>query len=154
MEGTFAATPPLESLRYVIHWTATRRRHGVRIRIYLMIMDVSHAHFHPPAVRETYIELPAENWEEGYVGLLLRALCGTRDAAHQFDIFVNQLISAVGYEVGDSTPCVYTHSKEISIGWRHGDDMAFAGEKHVGGRICEVEQGHAAQEESDARVHR
>ena len=33
MQGTFAATPPLESLRYALHWVQTCGRHGRKLDI-------------------------------------------------------------------------------------------------------------------------
>ena len=54
---------------------------------------------------------------------------GTRDAAHEWDGFANKKIAAVGYQVGLSSPCIYVHSTEPSIGWRPGDDILFAGEE-------------------------
>ena len=47
--------------------------------IKLLVLDVSRAHFHPPAVREVYITLPPEDFEPGMVGKLLRTIYGTRD---------------------------------------------------------------------------
>ena len=83
----------------------------------------------PPAVRELYITLPDEDATPGMVGQLLRTLCGTRDAAHEWDDFAKTKISALGYQVGMSNPCLYVHGTEPSIGWRHGDDILFAGEE-------------------------
>ena len=45
--------------------------------------------------------------------------------------FANTKISAVGYQVGMSNPCLYMHGTEPSIGWRHGDDILFAGEEKL-----------------------
>ena len=132
MEGTFAATPPLEALRYVLHWAATiHRRNGRRVELKMIVLDVSRAHFHPKSVRETYIELPAEDGGEGMVGRLLRTMYGTRDAANQYDAFSNEKITGVGYLTGKSCPCLYRHKDALSIGWRHGDDMIFVGEDLV-----------------------
>ena len=104
MQGTFAATPPLESLKYVFHWIQTRRRrHGRKLDIKLLRL---------PAVRELYITLPDEDATPGMVGQLLRTLYGTRDAAHEWDDFANTKISAVGYQVGMSNPCLYVHGTE------------------------------------------
>ena len=39
MQGTFAATPPLESLKYVFHWIQTRRRRrGRKLDIKLLVL--------------------------------------------------------------------------------------------------------------------
>ena len=129
MQGTFAATPPLEGLRYLFHWTVTKHRWKGRVKeMKILVMDVSRAHFHPPSVRELYITLPEEDASPGMVGRLLRTLYGTRDAANQWDSFFNKEISELGYKVGESNPCLYMHRDLFSIGWRHGDDLVFAGE--------------------------
>ena len=73
MQCSFAATPPLERLRCVFHWVQTcRRRHGRKFDIKLLVLDVSRAHFHPPAVRELYITLP----EEDTMGRVARLMSG------------------------------------------------------------------------------
>ena len=127
---TFAATPPLEALRYLLSWSMTKRRRSGRwIRIVILVLDVSRAHFHPPAVRELYIDLPEEDFTPGFVGRLLRTLYGTRDAANQWDDYANSKIEALGFVVGMSSPCLYHHKDEECIGWRHGDDIIFAGER-------------------------
>jgi hypothetical protein len=43
--------------------------------------DVRRAYFHSPAVREVYVDLPEEGWEDGMCGKLLKSMYGTRDAA-------------------------------------------------------------------------
>ena len=50
----------------------------------MLVLDVSRAHVHPYAVREMYVELPEEDKVPGedMVGVLLRCLYGTRDAAN------------------------------------------------------------------------
>ncbi len=130
MQGTFAATPPLESLRYVLHWIATiRRRNRLKVRIKMLVLDVSRAHFHAPSVRELYIDLPEEDHTPGMIGRLLRTIYGTRDAANQWDAFFNDKVAKLGFDVGLSNPCLYRHRSALSIGWRHGDDLIFAGEE-------------------------
>ena len=48
MHGTFAATPLLERLRYVLHWVQTcRRRHGRKLDIKLLMLDVCRQHVPP-----------------------------------------------------------------------------------------------------------
>ena len=36
-----------------------------------------------------------------------------------------------GSQVGLSSPCIFEHSTEPSIGWRHGDDILFAGDEKI-----------------------
>ena len=64
------------------------------------------------------------------VGLLLKTMYGTRDAAMAFDRFATEVMEGAGYVMGMSTPCVYRHKSEPSVAWRHGDDIIVAGEPH------------------------
>ena len=66
----------------------TVRRQGPSLRKAkrkMLVLDVSRAHFHAPAVREMYVKLPEEDRLEGFVGRLLRTIYGTRDAAAQWE---------------------------------------------------------------------
>ena len=50
----------------------------------LAVVDVKRAYFDAPAIREIYIEIPAEDREPGdehRVGELQYSMCGTRHAA-------------------------------------------------------------------------
>ena len=105
------------------HWVQTcRRGQGQKLDIKLLVLDISRAHFHPPAVRELYITLPEEDSTPGMVGQFLRTLYRTRDAAHEWSNFANMKIAAVKYHVGLSSPCICVRNTEPSIGWRHSDD--------------------------------
>ena len=100
LAGTFAATPPLEALRYCLSFMATVHRvNGRRVELKMLVIDVSRAHFHPYASREVYIEVPPEDPEASgdQVGMLLRTMYGTRDAAAHFDEFCTGLIVQAGY---------------------------------------------------------
>ena len=81
------------------------------MKLKMLVLDVSRAHFHPYAARELYVELPEEDKVPGedMVGVLLRCLYGTRDAAnlwqeYSIDVFVNKL----GMELGVSNPCLFS----------------------------------------------
>ena len=129
MENTFAATPPLESLKYLLSRFQSRRRGPARSpgERKILVLDVSRAHFHPKCRRELYIRLPEEDAQAGFVGRLLRTLYGTRDAANAWDEFFNEAVVRREYEVGLSSPCLYYCAAEDSAGWRHGDDLVFEG---------------------------
>ena len=74
----FAATPPLESLKYVLSLCASTRSHRI------LSIDVKRAYFYAPAKRALFIVLPAEDrlpGDEDKVGQLNLSLYGTRDAA-------------------------------------------------------------------------
>ena len=64
LEGLFAATPPLEALRLLPSWAATRTDDGqlsvVGAGKSIMIADVSRAFFEAPARRDICVELSAE----------------------------------------------------------------------------------------------
>ena len=55
----FAGTPPLESLRVLCRWLATRSS-GRRSNKSMVVLDVKRAHFHAKATRRLFIELPPE----------------------------------------------------------------------------------------------
>ena len=59
----FAATPPLEAMRYIIHRAATNR-HGSK-RHCVMTVDVSRAYFNAVSTRDVFIEIPKEDRAEG-----------------------------------------------------------------------------------------
>ena len=79
---SFAATPPLESLRYNISRCSSAQCRQRPHR--LMAIDVSRAYFYAESIRPVFIELPKEDrlpTDEGMVGRLNLSLFGTRDAA-------------------------------------------------------------------------
>ena len=78
----FAATPPLESLRYIVSKCATHQSGSKR---YCMLSsDIKRAYFYAKAVRPVFIEIPKEDRKPGdddKIGKLNLRLYGTRDAA-------------------------------------------------------------------------
>ena len=75
----FAATPPTEVLKLMLHKLTTGKR-GKK----LLYADVSRAYFYAKAVRPVFFVLPAEYQlpgEEDMVGELYMSMYGTRDAA-------------------------------------------------------------------------
>ena len=67
IEGLVAATPPLEALRLILSWAATRDSGGPQSTVVqesrrksIMIADVSRAFFEAPAKRGICVELPEE----------------------------------------------------------------------------------------------
>ncbi len=82
----FAATPPLEALRLLVHEAATVRTHEEMGTKVIVINDVVRAFFEAPATRNICIEIPKEDLSEAdrrhdKVGHLRLSLYGTRDAA-------------------------------------------------------------------------
>ena len=56
LEGTFAATPPLEALRFMLSlfMTTSYTPKGKPRKLKLLFMDVSRAYLHAPVLREIY----------------------------------------------------------------------------------------------------
>ena len=78
----FAATPPLESLRYIVSRCASAQHRQRPHRI--LSIDVSRAYFYAESIRPVFIQIPEEDrlpGDEGMVGRLNLSLYGTRDAA-------------------------------------------------------------------------
>eukprot|EP00973_Karenia_brevis_P084664 11748684-Karenia_brevis.AAC.1 len=103
----FAATPPLESLRYIVSRCARNRHRGFKI----MTNDVKRAYFYAAATREIYIEIPAEDWEPGdeaKVAKLKLSFYGTRDAAQNWGREVDKFFVGIGFRKGAGSPCNYS----------------------------------------------
>ena len=81
----FAATPPLESLRYMISKCASNR--GGKGRYCILSSDIKRAYFYAKASRPVFIEIPVEDRQPGdghMVGKLNLSLYGARDAAQNW----------------------------------------------------------------------
>ena len=59
----YAATPPLEALRMVVSYAATKVDDGSRRQV--MVNDVRRAYVYAKATRDVYIELPQEDLDFG-----------------------------------------------------------------------------------------
>ena len=120
----FAATPPLETFKYLIARCAMgqSRRNPLRIAT----IDIKRAYFYAPCIREVFIEIPREDFEpgdEGMVAKLRLSLYGTRDVAQNWTAAYTSHLVKLGFNVGRSSPCNFYHSsKEICL-TVHGDDF-------------------------------
>ena len=80
----YAATPPLEALRLILHLAATNQPNGKHLK--LMTNDVSHGYFYAPIKpgHNIYVQLPPEDkgpGEEDMCGRLSYSMYGMRSAA-------------------------------------------------------------------------
>ena len=94
----FAGTPPLEALKILCRIASSRRK-----EYEMMHIDVSRAYFHAAVTRPVIIEIPPEDWQEGddgKVGVLLKSMYGTRDAASNWASEFTKTLQKVGFEVG------------------------------------------------------
>ena len=77
--------PPLEAKKMLfslavtegIGFKDTNKKKGMKIDF----IDIRKAYFQAAAVRDVYVELPEEDYEEGMCGKLIKSMYGTRDAA-------------------------------------------------------------------------
>ena len=82
----FAATPPLETLKFLASLCARGQKRKNPFR--MAVIDIKRAYFYAPAKRPVFIEIPAEDREKGdedCVGQLALSLYGTRDAAQNWN---------------------------------------------------------------------
>ena len=112
----FAGTPPLEALRIICSEASTV---GEKENV-IMVNDVRRAFFYARALRSVWIELPAEDYSEedqaeDNVGLLEMSLCGTRDAAQNWQHTVEEHLKSLGFRQGLASGSVFHHEvKQLS----------------------------------------
>ena len=124
----FAATPPIEALRYLLSKAATE---GKSEKV-VMLNDVSRAFFNAKVTREVYVQLPAEDIEPGeneMVGRLNLCLYGTRDAAMNWQECVADHLTKIGFRRGKAFPSLYYHRDRDIHTLVHGDDYVSVGGK-------------------------
>ena len=118
LEGTFAATPPLEALRFMLSLSMTTSYgpKGKPRKLKLLFRDVARAYLHAPVLREIYVELPPEDQEEGrdLVGRLLKSLYGTRDAGANWERKCSEVFKKLGFMSGVFSPCLHYNLEEES----------------------------------------
>ena len=131
-DGLFAATPPIEAKKALFSMAGTKgigypsghRERGNKIDF----IDVRRAYFHAKARREVYVELPAEDRDEGMCGRLNKALYGTRDAAQNWEHEYRKFMIEAGFTGGITTPCAFLHKGKAIRVVVHGDDFTVLGE--------------------------
>ena len=121
----FAATPPLETLKFLTAMCAKGQNGSHRKR--MAVIDIKSAYFYAPSKRPVFIEIPDEDKEEGdsgYIGRLELSLYGTRDAAQNWSAEYTATLRSWGFIVGRSSPCNFIHrDRDINM-TVHGDDFA------------------------------
>ena len=124
----FAATPPIEALRFLMSKAATIGQGDQAV----MLNDVSRAFFNAKVTREVYIQLPAEDvgpGEKDLVGRLNLCLYGTRDAAMNWQECVADHLTSIGFKRGQAFPSLYHHKERNIYTLVHGDDYVSVGDK-------------------------
>merc|ERR1711884_189382 len=124
----FAATPPLESLRYIVSRCASAQNRRRPHRI--LSIDVSRAYFYAESIRPVFIQIPEEDrlpGDEGLVGRLNLSLYGTRDAAQNWSVEYTRTLRAAGFEPGKASPCNFVHKTRDLCLAVHADDFTATG---------------------------
>ena len=101
VSSTFAATPPLEGLRFMLSKCMTGLRAKAVETAVLGFYDISRAHFHSAAWRKIVKRTPPEDTgcPSGFA-LLDKSMYGTKDAAQCFDVACENAMTKMGYTTG------------------------------------------------------
>ena len=125
----FAATPPIETLRFFVAIAAVgdprAKRRSDRLRRMLHI-DVSRAHWYPEAVRDVYVRLPAEDPrgnDPTICGKLKHTMYGILDAAQRWAVHYTKVLVDGGFLKGNASPCHLYHPVRSIYCLVHGDDF-------------------------------
>ncbi len=126
----FAATPPLEALRFIASLAASQEdREGDRDKI--MLIDVKKAHLYgkcddPNAFVELPVEDPSEDNQDS-VGKLNFWLYGMREAAQAWEEDYATKLKSIGFVRGVFAPTTFFCKKLRVRAVVHGDDFVFLG---------------------------
>lgn len=124
-EAIFAATPPLESVRFLL--SLQRSKKGYKV----MFIDIRRAHWTAKIDRLVYVRLPPEAIPEGYAepmcGRLNKAMYGCRDAARQWEAEITDFFVTNGFVPGLGSPVLFVHTVRDTKVTVHGDDVTSLG---------------------------
>ena len=123
----FAATPPLESLRYIVCKCASNQVGSGRFCI--LSSDIKRTYFYAKAVSLVFIEVPVEDRgpnDDGMVARLSLSIYGTMDAAQNLQK-ENMGMVSIGFKVGRFSPCNFYHPRLNITCTVHGDDFTSCG---------------------------
>ena len=125
-----AATPPLFATKMCISDAASRGDGGKGDRV-LQILDVKRAFLYGDIEDIVYVELPVEDpmHGKGFVGLLKKAMYGTRGAPHVWQKVVKTVMTRLGFHRNLIHPCVYYHPERDMLCVTHVDDFLCSGER-------------------------
>lgn len=122
-------TPPLEGKKVLsAKGVSERTKNSKPLRI--SFVDIRKAYFNGIPERAIYMQLPPEmGLGPNVVARQVWCVYGTRDAGRIWEDTYTQVLVNIGFEIGNSNPCVFYHQgKDITI-VVHGDDFtALAGD--------------------------
>ena len=123
MDELFANTPSLACVKLAMIHAAESRKFRK-----LMTLDVKSAFLYGAARRKIYIELPSADPKAGgdKVGVLRKALYGTRDAPQIWQHEVRRTLKGMGFRQSVLQPSVYMHDSRDILLVVHVDDFLVA----------------------------
>ena len=126
----YAATPPIEALRLILHIAATTQYNGAQYKV--MTNDVSRAYFYAPIQegQHIYVKLPEEDvlpGEEQMCGKLNFSRYGTRRAATNWQAHYTKVLVQNGFVTGLANNCTFHHPSQKIYCMVHGDDFVSTG---------------------------
>ena len=127
----FAPTPPLGATRLLLSGLASRGVGGPG-RFRAMLLDFKRAFLYGDAERTIYIELPEDDGRRDggkCVGLLRKAMYGTRDTPAVWQRLVRKVLRGLGFEASKTTACVYYRRQRRLRVVAHVDDFLVTGPK-------------------------
>ena len=136
----FAPTPPLEALRTVLSFAASKvgdwkpcYNPKSEKRMQISCLDISRAYFNAKVDEgtATFVQLPPEDPDAGVLcAELLRHMYGTRAAADGWqEEYSSTLVSELDFVQGVASPCLFRHVSRAIVVSVHGDDFTAAGPK-------------------------
>jgi hypothetical protein len=126
MDELFAGTPSLSAVKTVLYHASEGGQHRCA-----MILDVKCAFLYGSMRRRVYIELPRQDPRHGSgdtVGLLKKAMYGTRDAPQIWQEEVQRTMEEIGFKVSMLHPSIYHHPGREVVVVVHVDDFLCSGE--------------------------
>ena len=127
----FAPTPPLAATRYLLSRIASRGARGPGA-YRTMLLDFKRAFLYGDVEREIFIHLPEEDSRRNggqRVGVLRKAMYGTRDAPAVWQRLVRRVMVELGFEFSRTAACVYVHRARGLRVVAHVDDFLVTGPK-------------------------
>ena len=133
----FASMPPIEVVKILFSEYVSRQMSRSRKCLKVGLYDVRRAHFNAEATRDDlFIEIPDELIPEGktreeVIGVLLKCMYGTRDAAANWDREFASCFIAAGFKQGIACPNIFYHEERDILSINHGDDAHVLGDQEA-----------------------
>lgn len=122
IEAIFAATPPLESIRFLL---SLQRSTTEKLKV--MFIDIRRAHWTAAIQRKVFVRLPQEVCDPSLCGRLNKAMYGCRDAAQCWEMEITDFFTTYGFTPGIGSPVLFTNLvRDIRVSI-HGDDITALG---------------------------